>query len=255
MIRRGPSFVLVTSSGTILPTFPVRMRDRFAAILAERGIAVQTGATVTEAREGALHLADGSVLACNEILWTTRAAPAVWLQETGLALDEAGFIRVSLALESLSHNGVFAAGDVATVEGHRLPRSGVHAVRQGPVLADNLRRALRGQAPRPYRPQQDALAIVSTGERHALATRNGIVIEGDWVWRVKDWIDRRFMRRFNDLPAMAAPRSAPTAAVADVAALKEISAIAMRCGGCGAKVGATVLSRALVRLCRQSAMT
>jgi selenide,water dikinase len=116
-----------------------------------------------------LHLGDGSVLACDEILWTTRAAPAAWLQETGLALDEAGFIRVSPTLESVSHGGVFAAGDVATVEGYRLPRSGVHAVRQGPVLADNLRRALRGQAPRPYRPQRDALYIVSTGERHALA--------------------------------------------------------------------------------------
>ena len=241
----GPAFMLVTSSGTVLPTFPAQMRKRFAAILAERGIEVRTGATVTETREGALHLGDGSVLACDEILWTTRAAPAAWLRETGLALDQAGFIRVAPTLESLSHGGVFAAGDVAAVQGYQLPRSGVHAVRQGPVLADNLRRALKGQVPRPYRPQRDALSIVSTGEPHALATRNGIMVEGDWVWRVKDWIDRRFMRRFNDLPAMAAPRSAPTAAVADAAALKEVSAIAMRCGGCGAKVGATVLSRAL----------
>ena len=52
------------------------------------------------------------------------------------------------------------------------------------------------------------------------------------------------MRRFNELPAMAEPPAAVSPA-ADQQALKDISAIAMRCGGCGAKVGATVLSRAL----------
>ena len=85
---------------------------------------------------------------------------------------------------------------------------------------------------------------MSTGERHAVGTRNGLVVEGAWVWRWKDWIDRRFMRRFNELPAMAEPPAAVSPA-ADQQALKDISAIAMRCGGCGAKVGATVLSRAL----------
>src|SRR5262249_3752836 len=72
--------------------------------------------------------------------------------------------------------------------------------------------------------------------------RNGLVVEGDWVWRWKDWIDRRFMRRFNELPDMRPPAVA-LPPLADQQALKEISAIAMRCGGCGAKGGATELSR------------
>jgi selenide,water dikinase len=108
-----------------------------------------------------------------------------------------------------------------------------------------LRRFLTGRALAPYKPQRDALYIVSTGEPYAVGTRNGLVLEGAWMWRLKDWIDRRFMRKFNDLPEMATAVGAPATAVADHAALKEISAIAMRCGGCGAKVGATVLSRAL----------
>ena len=239
------AFTLVTSSAEVLLAFPPRMRRRFAAILSERGVTLRTNTAVVGVGEGALRLDDGSAVACDEVLWTTRANPAGWLRGTGLALDEVGFVRVSPTLESVSHPGIFAAGDVAMVEGHRLPRSGVHAVRQGPVLADNLRRALMGRAPHPYRPQRDALYIISTGERHALAARNGFVVEGDWVWRVKDWIDRRFMRRFNDLQAMEGASSTPKTGVADAAALTGISAMAMRCGGCGAKVGATVLSRAL----------
>ena len=241
------AFTLVARSDEVLPGFPERMRERFAGILRERGIEVRTASPVTRVVDGgALQLGGGSVLPLDEILWATRASPAGWLKETGLALDERGFVRVGPTLESVSHRGVFAAGDVASLEGRALPKSGVYAVREGPALADNLRRALTGRALAPYKPQRDALYLVSTGEPYAIGTRNGVVVEGAWVWRLKDWIDRRFMRKFSDLPEMAPPvPRRPAAAVADAGALKEISAMAMRCGGCGAKVGATVLSRAL----------
>src|SRR5262249_58471219 len=73
--------------------------------------------------------------------------------------------------------------------------------------------------------------------------------EGEWVWRWKNWIDRRWMRKYQELPLMAST-SAPTVAagLADAEGLKEISALAMRCGGCGAKVGSTILARVLQRL-------
>jgi selenide, water dikinase len=74
------------------------------------------------------------------------------------------------------------------------------------VLADTIRRALTGRALRPFRPQHEALYLVSTGERYAIGARNGLSFEGGWVWRWKDWIDRRFMRKFNALPGMKEPR-------------------------------------------------
>ena len=156
-----------------------------------------------------------------------------------------GFVRVDACLRAEDRNDVFAAGDIAAFGPRDLPKSGVYAVRAGPVLADNIRRTLTGEPLRPFRPQREALYLVSTGERHAIGTRNGLVVEGDWVWRWKDFIDRRFMRQFNELPAMPEPAGGPTSPLADQVAVKELSAIAMRCGGCGAKVGTTVLSRAL----------
>jgi selenide,water dikinase len=189
-------------------------------------------------------LAGYGPLAADEILWTTEAAPARWLAKAGLPLDARGFLRVDQTLRVTGHNDVFAAGDTIAFSGRELPKSGVYAVRAGPVLADNIRRTLTGRSLRQFRPQREALYLVSTGERYAVGTRNGLVVEGAWVWRWKDWIDRRFMRKFNELPQMTAtPPALPP--LADREALKEISAIAMRCGGCGAKVGASVLSRAL----------
>ena len=121
-------------------------------------------------------------------------------------------------------------------------------MRAGPVLAHNIRATLNGRRLRPYRPQAAALAIVSTGRPHAVMTRNGATFGGRWVWRLKDWIDRRWMAQYNDLPAMPGPRAGPASPLADKEALGELAATAMRCGGCGAKVGATVLGRALGRI-------
>ena len=57
------------------------------------------------------------------------------------------------------------------------------------------------------------------------------------------------MRRFNALPEMGEDESPELASgIADAAAIKELSVLAMRCGGCGAKVGASVLSRVMQRL-------
>jgi selenide,water dikinase len=95
------------------------------------------------------------------------------------------------------------------------------------------------------------LGLISTGDKHAIASRGAWSLEADWLWRWKDSIDRKFMRMFNELPEMPeAQLSLPH--VADQEALKEISTLAMRCGGCGAKVGSTVLSRVLNTLDKPS---
>src|SRR5205807_7726559 len=199
---------------------------------------------VTAVEPGRLMLAGYGPLAADEILWTTEAAPARWLAKAGLPLDARGFLRVDQTLRVTGHDCVFAAGDTIAFSDRELPKSGVYAVRAGPARADNIRRTLTGRSLRRFKPQREALYLVSTGERHAVGTRNGLTVEGAWVWRWKDWIDRRFMRKFNELPEMA-PSPAARPPLADRQALEEISAIAMRCGGCGAKVGATVLARAL----------
>jgi len=58
----------------------------------------------------------------------------------------------------------------------------------------------------------------------------------------KHWIDDRFMRRFNQLPSMKIDEpSLPRV-------LRDDAPSAMRCGGCGAKLGADLLARVLGQL-------
>ena len=246
-------FVLLTASDTLLPTHNPSVRERFARILRERHVAVHTRAEVTQVSPGCLHTQDGRTFDADETMWVTQAGGPAWLQSTGLALDEDGFIQVNPQLQALDDPKIFAAGDVASFTARPLEKAGVFAVRMGPPLAKNLRLSLRGQPLVAYQPQQQWLALISTGDRYAVASRGALGFAGAWVWTWKDWIDRRFMRRFTELPAMADAGPATAAPASGLALSAEesqqaISAIAMRCGGCGAKVGASILSRALGQL-------
>ncbi len=195
-------FHLLTSGPAILPTHNASVRRAFERVLAERGVQVHCNAKVNRVSAARLETAGGQTVEADEIVWVTRAAGAPWLRDTGLALDANGFLQVRDTLQTLSDNKVFAAGDIACMIDHPREKAGVFAVRQGPHLAQNLRRMAEGRAPRPYRPQRNWLALISTGDRYAVASRGALAFEGAWVWRWKDWIDRRFMRRFTQLPGM-----------------------------------------------------
>jgi selenide, water dikinase len=240
---------LFSGSATILPTHNRHVQAKFRRVLAARGVHVHEGCHVVEVHEEGLRCADGSVHRLDEILWVTDAIAPAWLAEAGLAVDERGFVQVQATLQSVSHADVFAAGDVAAVVPYPREKAGVFAVRQGKPLEQNLRRALLGRAPKPFVPQKKWLALVSTGDKYAVASRGGWSLEGRWVWRWKDWIDRRFMRKYNELPEMGTDEKLDLPrGLAGEDVLKELSTLAMRCGGCGAKVGATVLQRALTQL-------
>ncbi len=243
-------FHLFDAADQILPTHNDKVRAVFEKTLAERGVKVHLGSPVHKVQDGLLMTEAGESLQTDEVLWVTRAGGPEWLKDTGLALDDGLFIRVRDTLQAENDDSIFAAGDIANVLNHPREKAGVFAVRQGPPLADNLKRVALGKAAKDFHPQKNWLALISTGDKYAIASRGNFEIDGAAVWRWKDWIDRRFMKKFNDLPAMQEDSKLPDTAAAQnpEEASQAISAVAMRCGGCGAKVGSTVLSRALGEL-------
>jgi len=247
-------FHLFGAGDAVLATHNRRVQARFGRVLGERGVRVHLRERVAAVEPGALVTEGGSRYELDEIVWATDAGAQSWPGRSGLAVDERGFICVDDTLQSISHPHVFAAGDIAAMVDHPREKAGVFAVRQGPPLEANLRLALQSQPLEPFIPQRRFLSLVSTGDRYAVASRGPWSLEGRWVWRWKDWIDRRFMTRFNVLPdvsAMPDGADAGTAALSRVAppdVVEALSNVSMRCAGCGSKVGATVLSRVLSRL-------
>ncbi len=235
-----PRITVVCADSEVLPGHGAGARRRLCEALSVAGIALRRNHRVSALSQGEARFEGAAPIGFDVAVLVTHACAAPWLADTGLELDPAGFVRVRDTLQSTSHANVFAAGDVAGFASQPLAKSGVYAVRAGPVLAENLRRVATGESPRPFRAQRRTLALISTGRPHAVASWGGLALQGKWVWRLKDWIDRRWMRRYQELPSMSAP--APEvpgeAGPAD----------AMHCGGCAAKLPSPVLRAALARI-------
>jgi selenide, water dikinase len=224
--------VTLVTRAALLPSHNARARQLFERILADRRVTVLTSSAVVRVAPRVLLCADGRRVEFDEALWVTQVGAAPWLADTGLQLTPEGFIAVDDSLRSPGDPRIFAAGDVATMLAHPREKAGVYAVRQGPPLAANLRRALAGRRLRRAVPQKRALALIGTGDRQAVASRGPFAAYGPRLWQLKEWIDRRWMRRYTELPEM----------------LPQPGEDPMRCGGCAAKVPAAVLSRVLARL-------
>jgi selenide,water dikinase len=243
------SLHLVTRDRDILTSHNRGAARRLNAALADQGIQVHRNFGVTEVRDGSLRSDAGETIAVDDVFWATQASAPAWFRESGLAVDAQGFVQVDATLQSVSHPDIFAVGDAASVVDHPRPKSGVFAVRQGRPLTRNLRRVLLSRRPLPFSPQRNFLSLIATGPKAAVASRGPWSAQGAWAWTWKDWIDRRFMRRFADLPAMAQPvGTALPSGLADPRTQAALSDAAMRCGGCGAKIAAPVLDRVLTKL-------
>ena len=181
------------------------LRDRSAACrraaeraLAARRIELVLGSEVARVAEDRIDLENGRTLDAGLVVWATGPSAPRLFAGTGLATDAEGYLRVDERLRSVSHPEVFAAGDAASLEGHPgLAKAGVYAVREGPVLRDNLAAAMAGRPPaRRFRPQRRFLALLNTGDGRAILSWGALAATGGWAMALKDRIDRRFMHRF-----------------------------------------------------------
>jgi rSAM/selenodomain-associated transferase 1 len=197
------SMHLFHRQNNLLSGYPAPVGQRLQRLLIDRGIQLHLNESVRAIERGdASGLkrvcgASGRVVDCHHVFWVTNGAAPSWIKESGLATDERGFIAINDQLQSISHPGVFATGDIATVLGQPRPKAGVFAVRQGRPLFQNLRCVLEERELRPFYPQRRHLALIGCGDGRALATWGQFYLgPGAGLWRWKDRIDRQFMAQF-----------------------------------------------------------
>ena len=193
---RTPRLTLLERGDCLLPALPEVARTRIVRVLSSKGITVRLNAEAVERESGILRLKDGEELTVDRAVFATPVGPPSWAENSGLSLNENGFIAVDSCLQT-SRPNVFACGDAAHFLPRPLPKSGVFAVKQGPHLARNLLAVARGGMPMEWIPPDNTLAILSAGEKRAVAARGQWSAEGAWVWRWKNFLDKRFMNRFN----------------------------------------------------------
>ena len=263
--------ILATRGTQLLQQHQTGVRRIMTRILKERKIHVRyqaEGVSVEEINNGRLKkrlvLSASSKpqpdICFDECLWCTSAGASLWMSEhTPFETTPDGFLKVHKTYECIKHPGVFSAGDCCHVVDSPRPKAGVFAVRAGPPLTNNILRYLTNKPLEPHQAQKHFLGLISTGDAYAIASKGDwwFPLEGKWLWTWKDSIDRKWMGKYTtDLPDLeqmmtkmnfrrnckAIPAHVQSKG-GDV--LAAFSADPMRCGGCGAKVGATTVSRVL----------
>ena len=194
--HRGIAVTLYSGSQTVSPVLAARL----APVLRRSGVDYRPGMPVDSIEPGPVVMSGPSSQDFDLVLLATGAVPIEWPQRAGLQADERGFVLIDPMLRSVSHPYVFAVGDCAGSRDVPTPKAGVYSVRQGEVLAENLRRDVTDEALARFRPGRGALSILSCGRRYAIAERGGWSAQGRWVWRWKDWIDRRWLKSLNGQP-------------------------------------------------------
>lgn len=240
---------VVSNAKTVLRTHNDKAQKAILAEFAKRNIEFIPEAYVSEITSAGITYKDGGSLDADSVVYATGASIPQWPADCGLGLSDDGFIEVNTHLQSTSHPFVFAAGDAATVKNQPRPKSGVYAVRQGNILAANLIKAATNKPLKKYSPQKHALALINLGNKSAIAIRDTLFFQGTSIWRLKDSIDKKFVRKYSELPVMNIDLNIAKGLV-DKTTEAELKAHAMRCAGCGAKVAGNILEEVLVTLPR-----
>jgi selenide,water dikinase len=166
------------------------------------------------------------------VVTAAGAKPHYWLSNTGIALEK-GYIAVDDMLRSVSTPNVFAVGDCAHLSFAPRPKAGVFAVREAPILFENLRADLSGQRMTRFHPQKSYLKLISKGRKSAVVDKWGVRLQGPWAWWLKDKIDSTFMAQFRQ-PVDASILDIPDDIALGVQPLMENDV--PECGGCGSKI-------------------
>lgn len=192
------SVALVSDSDVLLPEYAPAAQRRALAACARAGITVRLGARVHGVRKAAVILADGESLQSDITVWVAGAAPPALIARSSLSRSATGYLEVDDTLRATDGSPIWGAGDCITLRNHAwVPKAGVYAVREGPILARNLRAALTGEGEaRHYTPQAGFLSLLSLGDGRAIAHWRGLALEGGWAMTLKHRIDTAFMRRY-----------------------------------------------------------
>jgi len=228
---------LVTGASVVGTGLLETTQAKVGELFSSRNIKSVAGSRVSEINEDHLILANGDRVDADVVIWATSAVAPELISRLDMETDDRGFIATKQTLQSQTNDRIFAVGDSGTIVGSKLVKAGVYAVRQGPILWDNIRRLIWKRQPVDFIPQSGFLKLINTADGKTIAEYKGRTIYSGWCWKLKNRIDVKFMRMYQDYTPMEMTTVEPPSA-------EEV----MRCLGCGGKIGSQLLSQVLSEL-------
>jgi NADH dehydrogenase len=186
----GMRWVLVEATDRVLPEIDPQLADYALRELRGRGIDIRLETTLEEVGPNSARLSSGETLATKTVVWTAGVAPQPILRKLNLPLDERGRVPVDEYLQVQGMDSVWAIGDCAAApdpRGGTCPPTAQHAVRQGPVAANNIASRLGIGTPKPFEYKSEA-SFVNLGRYKAVGRIGDKTFRGFPAW----WLARSY---------------------------------------------------------------
>ncbi len=194
-----PVRIRIFSGSSFMQRFPEPVRSRIRKNLRQRQVEIVEGSYVREAKTGLVSLENDRDYRADLIFLAVGVKPSPIFSDSGLPVGPDGGLLVNRFLQSPAHPEIFGGGDCIYFQDEPLDKVGVYAVRQNPVLYHNLLAGLEGGSLQPFEPGGEYLLIFNLGEGRGVLHKGRLTFGGRLAFLIKNYIDRRFMRRFQAL--------------------------------------------------------
>lgn len=176
--------------------FDEKVRTLGLKSLTRREIEVIEGTYLQEVQTNVAVLKDGRMLPFDMIFLALGVQPSSLFKDSGISTGPDGGLLVNEFLQSVAFPNIFGGGDCIYFQPQPLDKVGVYAVRENPILFHNLKAALEGRAMRRFKPGGAYLLLFNMGDDRAIFCKKQLVFDGRLAFWFKDYIDRRFMKKF-----------------------------------------------------------
>lgn len=194
-----PVTIRIFAGKKLMGRQPERIGSLARKILQARGIEILEGSYVKEMGGGRVLLEDGRDFSVDLLFSAVGVRPSSIFSRSGLPVGPDGGLAVNEYLQSTGYSNIFGGGDCIYFQPGPLDKVGVYAVRENPVLYHNLRATLSGSELEPFDPGGDYLLIYNLGGSEGVFCKRSIIFGGRFAFWIKDYIDQKFMRKFQAL--------------------------------------------------------
>ncbi len=188
--------ITIVTGGNLLNRFNDRFIVAAKTMLQRLSINLLERSGVKAISNNCIILNTGLSLQCDMVLWAVGTKPSPLFKDSGLPTGPDGGLLVNEYLQSVHFPNIFGGGDCISFKNHPLEKVGVYAVRQNPILLKNLNNFTTDKQLIPFVPQKDFLTILNMGNGQGLLKWKNFVFKGLTVFWLKDFIDQRFMKKF-----------------------------------------------------------
>lgn len=197
--RRHAAEIKILTRTALMPRHPNAIARSAQKSLIKRGIEIIENCRVHQISPRQITDNAGKSIHADIIFVATGVKPTPVFAHSGLATGPDGGLAVNRFLQSVEYENILGGGDCIHFQEMPLDKVGVYAVRQNPVLLNNIIALLDGRSLQPFNPGGKYLLIFNLGDGTGILHKWSMQFGGRTAFFIKDYIDRKFMKKFQQI--------------------------------------------------------